>query len=338
MADKAVVLVNLGTPDSYSVADVRKYLREFLMDGRVIDLPLIPRWMLVNLYIAPFRAPKSAKVYKSVWLENGSPLKVYGLELQKIMQQKLGPDVQVELAMRYQSPSMDDAFARLKKLQLKEILVVPLFPQYASASTGSVLDKAMEITQKWQLIPELKMISYFFDKPEFIDAWKAVAQPQMNKNYDHFLFSYHGLPERQIRKGDPFNHCLKEGCCDSWGEKNRNCYRAQCFETTRKLAASLDIPTEKYTVSFQSRLGNDPWIKPYSDFVIKDMPKEGKNSVLAFSPSFVADCLETTEEVGEEYRELFEDAGGHEWQLVESLNVHDAWTEGLHKLILHWLD
>jgi ferrochelatase len=337
MAERAVVLVNLGTPDSYSVADVRKYLREFLMDGRVIDKPFIFRWMLVNLIIAPFRAPKSAKVYKTVWLLEGSPLKVYGIGLQRALQQKFGDSLHIELAMRYQSPGMDEVFGRLEKYQFKEILVVPLFPQYASASTGSVLDKAMEITRKWQLIPELKMVSYFFDSPEFLDAWKAIAAPQMHEKYDHVLFSYHGLPEGQIKNGDPINHCLKDGCCDTWGDKNRYCYRAQCFETSRRLADLLDIPADKYTVSFQSRLGKEPWIKPYSDDIIKELPKMGHKNVIAFSPSFVADCLETTEEVGEEYKELFEKSGGKHWQLIESLNVNEAWVDGMQRMITRWL-
>ena len=330
-----VLLVNLGTPDSPSVPDVRKYLREFLMDGRVIDIPLAPRFALVNGVIAPFRAPKSAKIYNELWEETGSPLKYYGHLVEHQLQQELGDEYVVKLAMRYQSPSIDAGLAAFQQLGLTDIVVVPFFPQYASASTGSVYQKVMEIVGQWQVIPAIRFVNRFLEHPKFIEGFAQNARRYMaTHTYDHFLFSYHGLPERQIRKGDITKTVCQFGsCCDSLHAMNQYCYRAQCFETTRLLVAALDIPEGKYTTSFQSRLGSDPWIKPYTDDVIKTMPGQGIKSVLAFSPAFVADCLETTIEVGVEYKELFEEAGGEHWQLVESLNNSPLWIETLMDLV-----
>lgn len=329
-----VLLVNLGTPDSPSVPDVRKYLREFLMDARVIDIPLVQRTLLVQGIIAPFRAPKSAKVYKEVWTDKGSPLKFYGEEVTQLLQQSLGDEYVVSLGMRYQNPSIESALRVLKDRGLKKIIVLPLFPQYASATTGSVHQKVMEIVGKWQIIPGLTFISSFLDHPKFIEAFTTIGKKYMQEYpYEHYVFTYHGLPERQIRKGDATNTCLKENCCASLHALNRHCYRAQCFETTRLLVKELGIPPANYTVCFQSRLGKDPWIKPYTEEIVKELAQKGTKSVLAFSPSFIADCLETTIEVGEEYKELFEEHGGKKWQLVESLNNHPLWVETLTDIV-----
>ncbi len=330
-----VLLVNLGTPDSPSVPDVRKYLREFLMDGRVVDFPYLARFILVNGIIAPFRAPKSAKIYRELWTENGSPLKFYGHAVEKLVQDKLGDEYVVTLAMRYQSPSIDSALAAFKKLALTSIVVVPFFPQYASASTGSVYEKVMDILQTWQVIPQVRFVNSFVDHPKFIEGFAQIGRRHMAAyDYEHFLFSYHGLPQRQIRKGDESKTVCKFGeCCESLRADNQYCYRAQCFETTRRLVKALGIPEGAYTTSFQSRLGNDPWIKPYTDDVIKALAGRGIKSVLAFSPAFVSDCLETTIEVGEEYKEIFEEAGGKHWQLVESLNDSPLWIETVVDLV-----
>ncbi len=326
-----VLLVNLGTPDSPSVPDVRKYLREFLMDGRVIDFPYIARFILVNGIIAPFRAPKSAKIYRELWDEQGSPLKYYGHKVEALVQQELGDDYVVRLAMRYQSPSIDAGLGEFQKLGLTDMVVIPFFPQYASASTGSVYEKVMDILKTWQVIPKVRFVNRFLEHPKFIEAFVQRGREHMDKQeYDHYLFSYHGLPERQIRKGDVAKTVCKLGeCCGSLRADNQHCYRAQCFETTRILVRELGIPEGKYTTSFQSRLGNDPWIKPYTDDEIKEMPKKGIKNVLAFSPAFVADCLETTIEVGDEYKELFEEHGGEHWQLVSSLNDSPIWIEAV---------
>lgn len=330
-----VLLVNLGTPDSPAVPDVRKYLQEFLMDGRVIDIPYPNRWALINLIIAPFRAPKSAKVYRELWTERGSPLKFYGEDVQRLVQQALGEEYLVELAMRYQSPSIDAGLETLRRAGVQEIVVIPFFPQYASASTGSVYEKVMGIVGTWQTIPRIRFTNTFFDHPKFIRAFADTARKYVAQtDFDFFLFSYHGLPERQITKGDLTGHTCKFGvCCDTLTPANQLCYRAQCFATTRLLVQELGLPEGTYTTSFQSRLGRTPWVQPYTDDVVKALPGQGKKRVLAFSPAFVSDCLETTIEVGEEYKELFEAAGGEHWQLVESLNANPLWVELLVELV-----
>ncbi len=330
-----VLLVNLGTPDSPNVTDVRKYLREFLMDGRVIDVPYVLRWALVNLIIAPFRAPKSAKIYKELWTENGSPLKIYGLSNEKALQEKLGEAYIVKLAMRYQNPSIHSKLEEFKVSGINKLIVIPMFPHYASASTGSVFEKVFTELSAWQVMPEVRIVNYFYHYPRLIDGFVENAKKYMQEhNYEHFLFSYHGLPERQIRKGDCHGDvCKFSTCCNQITPKNQHCYRAQCFETTRLLVKKLGLKEGTYTTSFQSRLGRDPWIKPYSDLIIKELAESGIKSILTFSPAFVADCLETTIEIGEEYRELFEENGGEKWQLVESLNDSENWIELLSELV-----
>lgn len=330
-----VLLVNLGTPDSTKTSDVRKYLREFLMDKRVIDIPFLFRWMLVNLIIAPFRAPKSAKEYRKLWVERGSPLKFYGEDVRDMLQAELDEEYVVAIAMRYQSPSIQDALDELRNHKVDKIIVVPLFPQYASATSGSVHDKVMEIVQNWQIIPQINFISTFVEEPGFYKTFASLGKKHLDKHeYDHVIFSFHGLPERQIRKGSVDNYCKLGSCCNAYHDKNRFCYRAQCFQTARLIANELNLEEDNYTVTFQSRLGNDPWIKPYTDEVLKELPKEGKKSVLAFSPAFVSDCLETTIEVGEEFKEEFEEAGGERWDLVESLNDNKDWVQTLKSLVL----
>lgn len=332
MKKKGVLLVNLGTPDSTAVPDVRKYLREFLMDKRVIDIPFWKRWMLINFIIAPLRAPKSAKEYERLFNEKGSPLKYYGFEVRDKLRKVVSENYQIELSMRYQSPSIKEGLDALKNCS--SIHVIPLFPQYASASTGSVQDKVMELVKDWQIIPDIKFTSQFFEEDLFLETIADNAKKLMQSTeYDHYLFSYHGIPERQITKGAIDNSCNFDHCCDTLNEKNRYCYRAQCFETTRLLAKELDLKDDQYTVTFQSRLGKTPWIKPYTDEELEEFPKRGIKKVLAFSPAFIADCLETTVEVGETYQEDFIKAGGEQWDLVPSLNVEDKWVECLKGMI-----
>jgi protoporphyrin/coproporphyrin ferrochelatase len=330
-----VLIVNLGTPDSPNTPDVRKYLREFLMDGRVMDIPPASRWMLINLIIAPFRAPKSAKVYKELWTEQGSPLKTYGYAVEDLLQKALGDEYVVKLAMRYQNPSIESSLSELRKMGLSRLTIIPFFPQYASASTGSVYEEVMRVLSQWEVMPELRFVNRFLDHPKFIEGFVRLGKKYLaTRSYDHVLFSYHGLPERQILKGDvTHTQCQLGHCCDTLTQFNQHCYRAQCFETTRLLVKGLGLAEGTYTTSFQSRLGRTPWIKPYTDDVIRELPGRGIKSVLAFSPSFVADCLETTIEIGEEYRELFEEVGGEHWQLVESLNDSDIWVETLADMV-----
>jgi len=341
-----VLIVNLGTPDNPNTPAVRRYLREFLMDGRVIDVPFLFRFILVNGIIATFRAPKSAREYKKLWTEEGSPIKTYGFEVEKLLQEALGDDFIVSLGMRYQSPSIETALSKLKDKGLERIIVIPLFPQYASATSGSVHQKVMELVKKWQIVPDMHFVQSFFDYPEFVHAFAEIGKKYLKEQeYDQVIFSYHGLPERQIRKGDHTGTCLKEAaenpalagqanCCATLHADNRGCYRAQCFATTRLLAKALELKEEQYTTCFQSRLGRDPWLQPYTEDTIKKLAHEGKKKVLAFSPAFVADCLETTIEVGEEYKEVFEEEGGEHWQLVESLNSNPLWIDCL-KAIVH---
>ena len=329
-----VLLVNLGTPDHHTVPHVRKYLREFLMDGRVIDIPYFKRWLLVNIIIAPFRAPKSAKVYQQLWTENGSPLLFYGKEVEKKLQSNLGSNFIVKLGMRYQNPSIKEALEKLKKTDISSLIVLPLFPQYASATTGSIHQEVMEQIKEWENIPELQFINSYCNDEGFIKAFaERTREALKDKEFDLMLFSYHGLPERQILKASVNNICKLGDCCATYGAHNQFCYRAQCYETTRLLARELGIKEEKYQIVFQSRLGKSPWIQPYADEVIRALPSKGIKKVAVMMPSFVADCLETIVEVGSEFKEIFDDAGGEEWIFIESLNDSESWIETLEKLI-----
>lgn len=305
------------------------------MDPRVIDIPFLSRWMLINFIIAPFRAPKSAHEYRKLWTDRGSPLLFHTVDLQEKLIQKLDPKKYVvSIGMRYQSPSIESGLEELRKEKVSKIVVLPLFPQYASASTGSVIDKVMEIARGWQIIPEFSFISNFLDHPQFIAAWAERGNALIKeKDYDKILFSYHGLPERQILKGSINDYCQLGACCNKYGASNTYCYRAQCFETTRLIAAEMGIPEEKTVNCFQSRLGKDPWVKPYTDEVITELAAQGVKKVLAFSPAFVADCLETTVEVAGEYRDKFLEAGGEEWDLVPSLNSEELWVDCVKDLV-----
>lgn len=330
---KGILLVNLGTPDSPQVPDVRKYLKEFLLDERVIDIPAISRHLLVRGIIAPFRAPKSAKSYKHIWTAEGSPLMVYSVRQQEKLQAALGEEYVVELAMRYQTPSIENGLMALKEKRVNEIIVVPLFPQYTSATNGSIIQKVMEIVAKWQAIPAIRFTGDFHEHPLFIKAFSEIGKKHNPETYDHVLFSYHGLPERQILKTVEGNNCLTTNCCDTLHNRNCFCYRAQCFNTTRLIAEQLQLKPENYTVCFQSRLGKTPWIKPYSTVIIEELAKKGVKRILMYSPAFVADCLETVFEIGVEYHEDFQKMGGEKIQLVESLNEHPLFIECLIDLI-----
>lgn len=331
MQKKGVLLVNLGTPDSPSVADVRKYLKEFLLDERVIDIPFIPRNLLVRGIIVPFRAPKSAKTYQKIWTEAGSPLMVYSQKVKELLQHQLGDAYMVSLAMRYQNPSIEKALAELQKAQVSSIKVIALFPQYASATTGSVHQKVMEIVGKWQTIPPINFVNSFYNHPKIIQAFVENGQKFNMEQYDHVLFSFHGLPQRQLEKADiSKGHCQKqEKCCESICSENQFCYGAQCYNTAQHIAQKLQIPKGKYTISFQSRLGKAEWLKPYTSDVISYLAESNHKKVLVFCPAFVADCLETIYEIGQEYQEEFIVQGGKSLDLVPSLNDNPLWIEAL---------
>ena len=337
MAKKGILLVNLGTPDSPETSDVRKYLNEFLMDPRVIDINPVSRALLVKGIIAPFRSPKSARLYKHIWSEEtGSPLLHYSKLQHQALKKRLGDGYQVELAMRYQSPSIESALERLKAGLVESIQVIALFPQYASASTGSVYDKVMEIVRHWQTIPSLSFVNSFHDNELMIETFANNSLKYKPETYDHILFSFHGLPQRQLVKCDHTgNYCLKSAdCCNTLNEVNKYCYSAQSYDTARLIAKKLNLPKEKYTVCFQSRLGSDPWVQPYTSQVIAQLAKEGKKRLLVFCPAFVADCLETVYEVTEEYGAEFKALGGEHIQLVESLNDASTFIDALEEMVV----
>ncbi len=327
-----VLLVNLGTPDSPSVKDVRSYLRQFLNDPRVVDLPWLVRKILVNLIIVPFRSPKSAKIYQKLWTEQGSPIIFHGERVRELLQEKLGDEYSVELAMRYKNPGLPKVLGRVKKSNPDRIIVLPLFPQYASASTGSALQEVMDIVRGWWVIPEIRFISQYWDHPRFMQALIERGKQYDLGDYDHVLFSYHGLPERQVDKVYDSGLCQDRDCEHEITEENKYCYKAVCFGTTRLLAQGLGIPDKDYTVCFQSRL-DKRWLEPFADKMVIEQAKKGAKKLLVFSPSFVADCLETTIEIEDEYQELFEEHGGEKIQLVESLNDHPVWIEALEDMV-----
>jgi len=328
-----VLLVNLGTPDSPSVKDVRSYLAQFLNDPRVIDVRWLWRKILVNLIIVPFRAPKSAKIYQKLWTANGSPLLYYSEAARKLLQTELGTGYEVHLAMRYKNPSIPAVLEDMRMKNYDEIVVLPMFPQYASASTGSALDEVMRVVRSWWVIPEIRLISQYYDHPTFIDAIVARSSDFNLEDYDHILFSYHGLPERQVDKAHLAGICADHNGSSGVTRENLYCYTATCYATTRLIAERLRIPRENYTVCFQSRL-NKKWLKPFSDEVVEACARNGMKRILVFSPAFTADCLETIVEIGDEYQEIFHSHGGEKVQLVPSLNDHPLWVKCLKELVL----
>lgn len=327
-----VLLLNLGTPKSPNVSDVRTYLFEFLNDPRVIDIPWLLRKILVNLIIVPFRAAGSSKIYKQVWTKEGSPLMIYGEKVKELLQKELDDNYTVELAMRYQQPSMKSVLSKIQKDMPAKLVILPMYPQYASSSTGSTFQKAMEIIKNWEVIPDVKFVNQFFDHEGYLDTIVAKANMHDLNKFDHFMFSFHGLPLRQINKVHPEQVCTECDCDKKYRpDTDYYCYRSTCFETSRLLAEKLNIPREKYTVAFQSRLDKN-WLEPFSDKVVEEKAKNGSKNMLVFSPAFVADCLETTVEIGMEYREIFEENGGEKLALVESLNDHPKWIQTLKEL------
>ena len=336
MKKTGVLLIQLGTPDSPKLKDVRRYLSEFLNDERVIDIPWLPRKLLVNGIIVPFRAPKSAKIYKELWEIGGgvSPLLTHTLNLKEKLQHHFSNDeVTIEMAMRYQHPSMDSVLEKMRLCNYDQIIVLPLFPQYASASSGSAIKKAMKIIQKWWVIPEIKIINQFWDNQGYIESIVERAKEFDLASFDHILFSYHGLPERQVDKVYEGKDLSGDQPCESEvNEKNKFCYKATSFATTRLIAAKLGITESQYTVCFQSRL-DKKWLTPFSDKVVEEWGKKGAKNLLVFSPAFVADCLETIIEIGTEYQEIFEKHGGKKVQLVPSSNTHPLFINGLVQLI-----
>ena len=329
MNKPALLLINLGTPDSPSYFDVFKYLREFLMDGRVIDIPYIFRFLLVTLIICPIRSFSSGKIYKKLWDLSGgvSPLLKNTEELTKKLNQKQ-EKYNVFYAMRYQKPSIQQALNEIKEANPSELIILPLFPHYASATSGSVFEYiSKNLSREW-VIPSFKFISQYYDHPSFIDAWADAAKGYDVSDYDKVIFSYHGLPNSQVDKVYMDNQCDGKNCEHEINNENHYCYKATVYETSKLIAEKLSLSREKYEVTFQSRLTNN-WLEPFSDVVLENLPAKGIKKVLVFSPAFTSDCLETVIEIGDEYEELFIKAGGQTLDYVPSLNFSDAWVQAI---------
>ena len=335
-APQGVLLINLGTPDAPETGPVRRYLREFLSDPRVLDISPPGRAALLYGVILPFRPQKSAEAYRKIWMPQGSPLLVYGNALRDRLQDALGPGWAVELGMRYGTPSLGSAIEKLRARGVRELTVVPLYPQYASSSTGSSLERVYQLVGAAWNVEALRVLPPFFDRPAFLDAFADVGRPVLAEaRPEHVLFSFHGLPERQVKKSDPTGaHCLhRADCCDVDVPANRWCYRRQCFFTAQALAQRLGLPSGAWTVTFQSRLGRTPWIRPYTDLVIPELAAKGVKRMAVFCPAFVADCLETLEEIGIRAKAQFLAHGGEALTLVPSLNAHPSWVRGLTRMV-----
>jgi protoporphyrin/coproporphyrin ferrochelatase len=331
---RGIVLMNLGSPGSTEVKDVKRYLDEFLMDKRVIDYPYLFRLLLVKGLITPKRAHESAKAYKTIWIKEGSPLVVLTQQLQAAVQQKI--EEPVEIAMRYGNPTPAAAFDKLLKDHpgIEEVVAVPLYPHYAMASYETAVEYAKELYEKNKYPFKLSFIKPFYDEANYITAMVENMRPYLNTAYDHILFSYHGIPARHLVKADPTgSHCQKvHDCCNVQSPAHTTCYRHQCFETTRLVTQALQIPKEKFSISFQSRLGKG-WLEPFTDVRLEQMPKEGIKKLLIISPAFISDCLETLEELEERGKETFMQAGGETYQMIPCLNIHPLWVNTLEKWV-----
>ena len=357
MTKKAVLLVNLGSPDSPAVPDVRRYLREFLMDGRVLDAPWPIRFGVVNFSILPKRPRESAHAYQKIWTNEGSPLVVTSHRVRKALERRL--NIPVELAMRYQNPSIDSAVEKLAAQDIDELLLIPLFPHYAMSSFETAVERVKSAVQKIAPGMRVHVQPPYYNSPDYIDALVASAKPYLHNlglldlhdpaptkpefhaGYDHLLFSYHGLPERHMRKADTTGcHCLKAAnCCETPSPAHATCYRAQCFQTTKAFVAKAGIPAGKYSIAFQSRLGREPWLQPYTDKEIVNLARRGVKRLLVMCPAFVSDCLETLEEIGMRGRETFRESGGEHLTLVPCLNEHPAWLHTLEGMVTQrWAD
>ncbi|MEO6001567.1 MAG: ferrochelatase [Opitutus sp.] len=339
MAKRAVLLVNLGSPDSTSVPDVRRYLREFLGDERVLDLPAAGRWLLLEGIILRTRPKKSAHAYSEVWTEQGSPLIVTSRSVRDKLAAELGTGTPVYLAMRYGQPSISSVIAQMAADGVEEVLLFPQYPHYAMSSWETVVVKVYEEAQR--LAPTLRVTSVqpFFQDADYIEALYAVTAPYLTKPHDHLLFSYHGIPQRHLRKADSSKaHCLTvPDCCNTCSPAHATCYRAQVLATTRALVARAGLKPEKFSVSFQSRLAGEPWLTPFTDFELERLPREGRKNLLVLCPAFVTDCLETLEEIRGQGKETFMKAGGVTFEQIPCLNDQPPYIGFLAGRVRQWL-
>ncbi len=326
---KGLLLVNLGTPESPSKKDVKIYLDEFLMDERVIDIDYWKRWILIKGIILNTRPSKSAEAYQKIWTKEGSPLMVYSENLAQKVKDQLGEDVYVSLAMRYGKPSIASSIADLKEKGVTQLVVLPLYPHHAMSSTETVVEKVKEEIAKQNAQWDMRIIPAFYNEPRYIKNLCDSIEREIDvKNYDKIVFSYHGIPERHITKTDPTkSHCKIDGsCCNTPSEAHKFCYRHQAFETTKEVVKHLNWDSNKVINTFQSRLGRAEWLKPYNAKTLAELPAQGVKKIAVIMPAFVADCLETLEEMRMEGKEIFTEAGGERFDVVSCLNDDDAWA------------
>jgi ferrochelatase len=334
---KGALLVNLGSPNSTSVKDVKNYLDEFLMDERVIDIPYLIRAFVVKGIILNTRPKKSAEAYKKIWWPEGSPLIVLSERLIKKVKEK--SNIPIELAMRYGNPSIESGIQKLAEIGVTEIYLIPLYPQFAMATTETIVVLANKIVKKQ--FPNIKItdVPAFYNQPDYITVLSNSIQKHIEKtNPEHLLFSYHGVPERHIKKSDiTKSHCKIDGsCCNTPSPAHEFCYRHQCYETTKLVAEKLQLKKGFYSTSFQSRLGRDPWLQPYTDQTIDNFAKKGVKNLAVVTPAFVSDCLETLEEIGMEANHSFKENGGKEFSTIPCLNDNDDWANTLSNWINNW--
>ena len=337
MSKKGVLLVNLGSPDSTKVSDVRKYLDEFLMDERVIDIAYWKRYLLIKGIILNTRPRKSAAAYKKIWWKEGSPLVVISERFTEKLRDLM--DLPVALGMRYGSMSIEKGFKELTDQGVDEVLLVPLYPHYAMSSYETVVEKAKEVIEKSFSGLKMDLVEPFYDKEDYIEVMCRNIEEQLKGfDYDHILFSYHGIPERHIYKSDVTgNHCKIDGsCCQVKSEAHKTCYRHQCFETTRAIAKQMQLKPGTFSDSFQSRLLKDPWLRPYTDFELERLAEEGTRKLAVVTPAFVSDCLETLEEIAMEGKEEFLEAGGEDFRHIGCLNDYDPWVQVMSNWIREW--
>ncbi len=334
---KGALLVNLGSPNSTSTKDVRNYLDEFLMDERVIDVPYLFRAFLVKGIILNTRPKKSAAAYKKIWWDEGSPLIVLSKRLHQKVQENT--NIPVELAMRYGNPSMKSGIQKLAEQGVDEILLIPLYPQFAMATTETIEVLAKEIVKKQFPNIKLTMVPAFYNQPDYVEVLSESIQTSLEAlKPEHLLFSYHGVPERHIKKSDVTkSHCTIDGsCCNTPSAAHEFCYRHQCYQTTKNVAAKLNLEEGSYSTSFQSRLGSDPWLQPYTDKTIDNFAINGLKKLAVVTPAFVSDCLETLEEIGMEAKHSFMENGGEDFNMIPCLNDNDNWVKTLSDWIKDW--
>lgn len=332
---KAIILMNLGSPNSTNVKDVKRYLNEFLMDEKVIDVNYLLRLFLVKGIIVPFRAAKSAHAYKTVWMDDGAPLIIFTKKLQQALEQKI--NLPVEIAMRYGNPHPARIFEKLMQrvTNLTEVILFPLYPHYAMSSYETAVEYAKKIHQKNNYPFKLKIVEPYYNNANYIHALAESIKPFLQNGFDKLLFSYHGIPEKHIFKSDVTkHHCLQiNNCCNVASPAHEKCYRHQTFTTTNLVVNELNLPEEKFEQTFQSRLGKDEWLKPYTAKRLQELPQEGIKKIAVVCPAFVSDCLETLEEIAIQGKEIFLRAGGESYTVIPCLNANELWVNTIEKLI-----